>query len=245
MCALLCGLLLSSSLVTALEPPPTTKEELTFYTGFEAPMLQIYNQRVAEIFGRLGIKAKVLWQPAQRALQMANTTGDGAAGRVRHLKQLAPANTQNLLLVDEPLADIDIVVYTQKGLTFAVNGWESLRPYRNGARRGAKILEKNVPTDQARSIVASNEQLFSMLASGRIDTVVEWRPTGDEMIRQLGLKNIRALPTPLLTLPFYLYVNKRHEALIPQLIEALKASKQDGSYQRIYDQNTTQPQAIR
>ncbi len=214
----------------------TPSETLYFYTGFELPMIELYNRRVAEAFHRIGIKAKVVYQPAQRSLRMANIRGAGAAGRVPHLKQLAPDATQNLLRVDESIAEIDIVVYTVEGVNFEVTGWESLRPYRSGFRMGAKIMEKNVPAERPRTMITSNEQLFRMLDSGRLDTVVEFRITGDAMVKKLGLKKIRALATPLISLPFHLYIHKEHEKLLPDINRALRATKEDGSYQRHWDE---------
>ena len=125
-------------------PPPI---QITFYCGFQAPHSDILNARMKEAFQRIGYSASVTPLPSQRALFLANGEGDGDSSRVPNIKKIAPANTDNLIMVPEISLVAELAIFT-KGLEFPVEGWESLEPYRNGARIGAKILEKNVPGDR-------------------------------------------------------------------------------------------------
>ena len=206
--------------------------EITFYCGFQSPHSDILNDRIEEAFRRMGYSASVTPFPSQRALFLANTEGDGDASRVPNIKEIAPANTDNLIMVPEVSLVAELAVFT-KGLEFPVEGWDSLEPYRNGARIGAKILEKNVPGD--RTFLALNTQLFRMLDAGRLDTVVEWRLSGNKAVTDLGLTGIRALEMPVVTKNFYPFIHKKHAHLIPRLVQELKNMKLDGSFDKCAD----------
>ena len=138
--------------------------------------------------------------------------------------------------VPEPISSIEIGVYSKKSLRFDVNGWESLAPYRNGFRSGARIFEKNVPTDITPSRLGSTKQLFLMLKAGRLDNILVWKPTGDRLINKLGLTGISSQEKPLVTLNFYIYLHTKHLHLIDEMDSAIRASKADGSYQRIWEE---------
>jgi polar amino acid transport system substrate-binding protein len=48
-----------------------------------------------------------------------------------------------------------------------------------------------------------------------------------------------ALEPPIAVREMYLYLNKKHAALIPRISAALAQMKEDGEYQRIYSQTLT------
>jgi len=61
-----------------------------------------------------------------------------------------------------------------------------------------------------------------------------------EYIHSLGLQNrVKPIDQPLSNHPMYMYVNKKHEALIPQLVQSLQAIKEEGRYQRMFDEQLT------
>jgi polar amino acid transport system substrate-binding protein len=116
-----------------------------------------------------------------------------------------------------------------------VNGWDSLREYDVAFVTGWKILEQHVKSDVINK-VSTSEQLFKLLDQDRTQLVIYEKWQGMELMRKLGLVDIRVVEPPLISREMYLYVNKRHEPLIPQLAQALANMKEDGSYQRIYQQ---------
>lgn len=226
---------LPNSLFAANETFPSTTSSIRLYTGFSSPDKDIIHAILKEAYKRIGIDAAVIKLPAQRALLLANSEGDGAAGRVKSIKKLAPAETSNMVLVPEAITTLRLAVFT-KGLDFPVKGWDSLKPYRNGARIGAKILEKNVPQERERVMQPTNTQLFKMLANGRIDTVVDWENFGLGVIKELQLTGITALPDPIVVKGFFHLLHVKHAHLVPRITESLKQMKKDGSYQRIHSE---------
>ena len=88
---------------------------------------------------------------------------------------------------------------------------------------GARVVHK---LDKA-------EQLFQMLAAGRIDLALYTLADGVALVRQLGLSGIAPLTPALRDVDMYLYLHKKHQALVPKLSQAIRDIKADGSYNRI------------
>jgi len=208
------------------------KQELyVFHTTIASPAREILSARIQEAFRRLNLKAELHIAPSsQRALMLANEEGDGDAFRVPDIKKVAPENTGNLVQVPESIITMDLAVYT-RNLSFPVEGWSSLEKYHNGARFGAKLLEKNIPGK--RTFLPTTTQLVQMLDSGRIDTMVEWNLVADNTIRNLKVTGIKKLSPPLKVQPFHIYVHKKHQALAPKIAKALKEMKTDGTFEKI------------
>lgn len=206
----------------------------TFYSGIEPPLRTILELRLTEAFRRLGKTCRVVFTgSSQRALVMADQQGDGDLVRLSDIKTLAPGNTRNLLVVPEPLGQLIFCTYT-RGKLLKTAGWDSLAGYRNGIRIGAKILEAKMPGQVIQ--LPDTERLFKMLESGRLDTLTEQEILADSMIRQKGYAGINKLAPPLVSLPGFCLIHKKHSALLTGLSAALKAIKADGSFQRIKSQ---------
>jgi polar amino acid transport system substrate-binding protein len=216
------------------------KKPFTFYTGFKSPYSDIVQARMKEVFKRIGFEVEIKSIPSQRALVLANTEGDGDAARVKNIKQLAPKETNNLLQISEEIILASLSVFT-KDLKFYVKGWNSLKPYRNGARRGNKFAEKNLTGD--RTFVPTNTQLFKMLHAGRFDTAVEWHLAGIKTINSLNLSGIKPRKPPVAFKKFYILIHKRHISLIPSICATLKEMRQDGTYQKLREQVLAQWQS--
>jgi polar amino acid transport system substrate-binding protein len=210
-------------------------KEFLFYTGVPSPVKEILERRLQEAFARAGnFRLRLVYTgSAQRSLLMANEKGDGDAGRVGDIKEIAPAETAHLLLIPESVNDMRFCVYTT-GQGFAVAGYESLAPLRNGFRLGAKILGKNVPG--RRTMLPESERLFQMLAEGRLDTVIEWDLISDPLIRRQAYTLVRKLSPPLINVPTYPLIHRQHQELIPKIVKALQEMKADGTYSRIEEE---------
>jgi polar amino acid transport system substrate-binding protein len=89
--------------------------------------------------------------------------------------------------------------------------------------------------------VRDADQLFGLLASGRADVVLYERWQGLAKSRAMGLK-VKVLEPPLVRTKMYMYLHKKHVALVPLVSAALAKLKKDGTYQRIFD-NTLKPYA--
>ena len=72
-----------------------------------------------------------------------------------------------------------------------------------------------------------------MLDDGRLDTVVEFSFVADKIIKENNYSGITRLPQPLVDLPAYSLIHKKHQALIPEITKALKEMKADGTFEKI------------
>jgi polar amino acid transport system substrate-binding protein len=185
---------------------------------------------VTEMLHRVGYVPDFEFTHEERGLRALDEGfDDGNLPRVAGLEKLYP----NIRQVPGKVMDFNFQVFSRNP-DIVIDGWESLRDYDVAFVTGWKILEQNV---KARTItrVSTSEQLFWLLDQQRTQLVIYEKWQGLELIQKLGLRGIHALEPPLINREVFLYVNKRHEKLLPELADALNQMKVDGTYQRIKD----------
>jgi polar amino acid transport system substrate-binding protein len=190
------------------------------------------DQLVAAVFKEIGVSAQVLVYPgaSERSLLNANAgIDDGQVLRVAGLSQQYP----NLIQVPESIIMNDFVAMSTKH-RFAIQGWASLQPYTVTYIIGWKVFENNVPAGTAVTPVREPGQMFTLLERDRADVALYERWQGLEQARTSGVP-VRVLEPALLSTPMYMYLHKKHEALVPRVAEALARMKQNGAYQRIHE----------
>lgn len=177
----------------------------------------------SEAYLRIGIKAKARVLPSLRAIQEADRgETDGELARMAGIEAQYP----NLQQVPEPLLDFDTVAFTA-GLTFKVDGWESLRPYSLCLSRGMKLAEDGT---EGMDRYFSNDvpQMVNMLLAGRCQVAVLGYVVWPEIDR-LQAQKLRSLEPPIVSTPLYLYVNKKHAHLVLKLAAELRRMREDGT----------------
>lgn len=185
---------------------------------------------VASVFREVGVQAEVLvYAASERSLLNANEgIDDGQALRMAGLEKSYP----NLIQVPESIIMNDFVAISVKQ-RFPTPGWEALKPYSVSYIIGWKVFENNVPPDMARTPVRETDQMFTLLARERVDVALYERWQGLAQARALGLQ-VRVMEPPLARMPMYMYLHKKHAALVPKVAQALARLKQNGVYQRIH-----------
>jgi polar amino acid transport system substrate-binding protein len=139
----------------------------------------------------------------------------------------------NLVQVPERFVRISFVAFSKDATIPLDNGWDSLKPYRIAFINGWKMFEANALGARVVHKVDKPEQLFRMLEEGRVDLVLYTRADGILLARNLGLPAIAPLSPPLKDVDMYLYLHKKHQALVPKLSQAIRDIKADGTYNRI------------
>lgn len=181
-----------------------------------------------EAYRRLGRTLVVHQLPGERSLVYANEGKmDGELYRKLGLDRDYP----NLVIVPVPLLTFELVIFS-RGTSFVVNGWDSLRPYTMGFVRGNKIAQENTKGMKVEQ-VSTMLQAFEKLMVGRTDLVLGHRASGMAVVRSQKLEGITVLEPPLASFPVYHYVNKKHEALVPELTRVLKQMQADRTIERI------------
>lgn len=196
----------------------------------------LLDQLCQEAFRRVGRGVRVQRLPCERSLLQADQGHtDGDILRIAGLESRYPS----LVRVPEPLFTVEFSCFvTRRDLNIASP--EDLRPLRVGYILGWKILEDNVQAARVER-VREPEALFAMLADGRVDVVIYERITGAWLIKAWGLARIHALEPPLFSTPQFLYLHRRHAALVQPLAEALAAMRAEGRFEELARQHGLPP----
>jgi polar amino acid transport system substrate-binding protein len=209
------------SLVTAATLPPLVASELQ--PGF-------LNMLAAEAFKRIGIQVNLTTLPAQRALiNVNNGIDDGDVFRAPGLERDYP----NLIRVPEPVLVHEFVAYSGKA-GVSIRDWDDLKHFSVAYASGYRIFELNVRDTKELTVTPSIFELFTLLEKDRVDVILLDRWSGQSVIRQKNYQ-FKPLEPPLAQTNMFMYLNKKHAALVPKVAQALRGMKADGSYKKIFD----------
>lgn len=190
------------------------------------------DQLIYAVFKEIGIEAELLIYPTATERGMLNANegiDDGLAMRVAGLEKQYP----NLIRVPEEVATNDFVAIATRH-RFATTNWDTLSPYVVSHIIGWKVFEQHVPNGKEITKVRDAEQLFTLLSNDRTDIVLYERWQGLAQSSAMGIK-VNVLEPPLVRTKMYMYLHKKHAALVPRVAQALVKLKKNGTYQRIYD----------
>jgi polar amino acid transport system substrate-binding protein len=175
-----------------------------------------------EAFLRLDKDITIEKKPAERSLKDANAgITDGEFLRVSGIGKLYP----NLLIVPEPLYEMEFVAFSKMENLLLPKNWKSLSEYNTGYVIGWKIIEKNLNGMSGNAGVGNQEMLFKLLDANRFEIVIYSRNFGRQIINKLDIKDLYSSTVPLAVEPMYLFLHKRHKELIPRLTTILKQMK--------------------
>lgn len=207
-------------------------EEILTFTSPAGKYVPLVSQEIIiEAYKRIGIKVKIIMQPAERAIKQANNgIHDGVLNRILGVER----KYHNLEIIPISINAMSIGVFSKKS-TFEVNNWDSLIPYKVAIRRGIKSVETKLPKDLMYESVTNAKQIFLMIDLERVDVGIY--PIGEGMIiiKELGLQNIKLLKPSLETSELYHYLHKKHKKLIPKITTILKEMRINGEIQKIRD----------
>lgn len=205
-------------------PPYTTPTK----DGFE-------DRLIREVFRRLDIDVRIYDVPSERGLTQLNEGhDDGTLARNPGMSARYP----NMVQFSEKALDREYLAYTKR-TDLKVNGWNSLAGYKIGIVKGWKILEQNITSAGELISLRDGAQLFRVLDENRIDLAVFNRWGGLYLLRELGIKDVRALEPPLARREVFFYLHQRHADLAVRASEILREIKQDGTYQGLVDEILT------
>lgn len=200
------------------EPPYTTTDG----TGF-------LDLVAGEAFRRAGVELKLVKQPAERALVNANSgIDDGDMVRIAGLEAEYP----NLVRVPEKLIDWNFCAFSKSPALPA--RWEAIRQRPVAHIRGWKLYERELAGAKHILTAENSTQLFRLLQFDRVEVILYSRWMGMSLMKRQGMKGIYVLDPPLANREMFIYLNKRHAALVPRIAEALRAIKTEGLYDRLY-----------
>ncbi len=184
-----------------------------------------------EAFRRIGYELKAIHLPAERGLVNSNSgIVDGEMSRVKGLDKVY----KNLIRVPEKVMDWAFVGFSYKDFTLQ-HGWQDLSNKSVAYVNGWKIFEKNVPDTAEISRTSDAESLFNLLRRKRTDIILYERWGGHFFLHKMKMNGVQMAEKPLAIKEMYIYLHKKHKALVPLLSHELVAMKQDGSYQKLFN----------
>jgi polar amino acid transport system substrate-binding protein len=220
------------TVLTIYAASPAHGVEKLVFSAIQGSTTTVISKKVVdEMYRRMGIEISAAYYPGKRALIFANEgKTDGELQRIAGMDQKFP----NLLMIPVPVNILEGMVFT-KETEFTVNGWESLRPYRIGIRRGIIFSDKGC-AGMNTTVVNTNEQLFEILDQGLVDIIVITRLNGLDVAGRLKIPGIRALEPPIETYPLYHYLHVKNKHLAPKLTSVLQAMEKEGVIRHIRKQ---------
>ncbi|MCF6247825.1 MAG: transporter substrate-binding domain-containing protein [Desulfobacula sp.] len=203
---------------TADKPPYSTE----FNTG-------IYDQIIQGMFKNIGVKIQINHLTSARSIENVSVGfDDGEYARIAGLSN----QYENLRIVNEKLIDFAFTAFS-KDSSIRIENWGSLKDYHVAFIRGWKIYEKNVKVSKSKIFVASEKELFQLVEKNRVDIVLYELLRGFDFMKKQKIKGIVNLNNPLSVRSMFLYVNKKHGGLVPQLENELRTMKTNGEYNKI------------
>ena len=184
---------------------------------------------VSQAFERAGIELKVARLPLLRSLAFANLgETDGDMMRIADIVDRYP----NLVRVPTPVAHADVVLYVRAGTTHQLPP-EQLGKLSVGYTRGTFILLKHA-TGLRMVEVVSVDQVFSMLAAGRIDAGLATYLDAEQALQRLELGEVVRGAQVLASEPVYLFLHRSRAQWVPVIDAALQQMAREGVVERIY-----------
>ena len=182
-----------------------------------------------EAFRRAGVELRLVTVPAERALMLSNSgASDGELNRLASVAALYP----NLIRVPEKLGEWHFAGFSKDG---SIPGnFDAFRGRSVGYIRGWKIYERAIAGAKNVITVDEPEQLFRLLQLDRIEVALYERLMGLAHIKERGINDIQVLEPSLFKHETFIHLHKSHTEHVPVLAAALRAMKQDGTYQRAY-----------
>ncbi|XLZ72060.1 transporter substrate-binding domain-containing protein [Massilia sp. SR12] len=209
-------------LLCALLALPVQGRDLQLYLIPNTPAHDEAWQVIRAAARRAGIGVAMRALPPQRGMVMANRGEiDGAIGRT----MLAARDFPDLLPVSEPVFLYAPSAYTYKQLDVS-GGWAALRDHTLCVRRGYTLMEERTRA-LPRQRLDDDASLLRMLRHGGCDVAIMDRKNKEARALMATDRDLHLLQPPLEEVPLYLFLHKRHAALVPRLAEALRDLKRD------------------
>ncbi|MDT8992223.1 transporter substrate-binding domain-containing protein [Curvibacter sp. APW13] len=186
-----------------------------------------YRNALTALYKEVGLVPEFVSLPGERALRsVENGEVDADLGRVTG----ATAGYQNTIELSEPIIEIGLVPVVKKDSPWGKLSLPDLKGKTVGAVRGTKMAEGAMAKlGQEPVLVNTSQQLFQMLAAGRIEVALT---TSTSMPSAEELVGAKVLP-PLFTSKAVHVLNKKWATLAPRIDVALKAMKADGRWAKL------------
>jgi len=213
-------------------------DSITFASG--APLYD-YQARViipilTEAFKESSIEFDAIAMPSLRALETSNSgLLDGELHRVYELHDITNNKYSNLLRIDCELLVVELMVFSKHSID--IKDWQDLSKYSVAYYRGRNDVSKNFAKLNVKPAiyqVNTDTQAFIMLALDRVDVVISEKKLGNKIIlSDREFADIAAVGS-LAKTHIYAYLHKKHQKLLPKIVDSLEQMKSKGRFQQLF-----------
>jgi polar amino acid transport system substrate-binding protein len=195
----------------------------------DATISRTTNLLLTECFHRLEFELTVLPRPSKRSISEADLGRvDGDFARTDAVARVYP----NLIKVPEPIARESLTAFSTDP-DLEIEGWGSLLPYHVAWVSGREICECHLGRAAKKTLESNEVALLRFLSEGRAKAGIMGLHRGRALLERLNITNVHPLSPPIEVARLYLYLHKKHEALVPRVAAMLRTLKEDGTYEAI------------
>jgi polar amino acid transport system substrate-binding protein len=205
--------------------------------GYGGGSLSLKSLEVLKVaYARIGVEVIGRRLPAARSLEMAEDGQvDGEVNRIEAIDEQYP----RLMRIEIPVNRLEGVVMTCN-LSLEHVTLEAIGKIHLGIKIGnryAEMLTKGMP-DVTR--LPHEDKLIALLLEGRLDALLVDRAWAEAEMTKPDMDCLRVNEPPLIVVPLYHYLNRRHALLVPVITGELRAMRDSGEIDRILDSGARQ-----
>ena len=209
-------------------PSCSQKKMIIISTFKEYPLSLTVSEIMKSAYLKLGMELKIRYLPGKRSLHYSNSGhADGELFRIKGIGNIF----HNLIRIPVVLMELETIAYAKRN-DIVIDGWASLKPYKIGFLRGFKKAEVNTLGMQV-YFAEQMSSLFSLLAKGRVDLVIESRLGGKNSLDPQVHFEIKPLEPPIEKFEVFHYLHNTNKSLVPKLTKVLQQMKASGEIKKI------------
>ncbi len=221
------SLLLSASLL--IMPLGTAAQEMHLAANEKAVEQSVATQLLTEIYKKAGLALIVEPLPGARANVLAlSGEKDGEVARIQPYVDRNPS----LVKVEPGYYHLTTAVFAKSGRNIKIANKADLSSYRVGIVRGIAHAESATAGLTSIEVTSNYEQMFRMLAAGRIDLAIDTGINGRLTLQTFGLSGIEPVGE-LARLELFHILNAKNKELAPRISTAIRALRSSGELDRL------------
>jgi polar amino acid transport system substrate-binding protein len=207
----------------------TFAEVITLGLAQNEAVQDVAAKLLTEIYRRAGLTSRIEPLPPARITQMVlNDQLDGEVARIGPYFSKNPS----LFKVEPSYYYLVTTAFAKTGRNIKINSTQDLKKYRVGIIRGVYHAALATEGVAELEVTDSVTQLFRMLELDRIDIAVDVGINGQDIISQLGLKNIRPIAA-IARHDFFNVLIKSKSELAPKISAVIKSMKSSGELDKL------------
>lgn len=205
------------------------QEPLTINIGWLEPEATLLSNMIKKVFHHANIPVQTQVLPNKRAVLNANSgTNDGDATRIWNINKFYP----NLLRIPVATHSLQLIALSRK--KYPIKKFSDIKGLNVGVIRGMKIAGVKALENNPKSLVKASDykSLLQMLISGRIDLIISEKTRIIYEVSQRKSQIFYLYNKPLLEVPLYIHLHKKHQGYIEKLTASAKILKKEITHER-------------